>query len=65
MILQNHLQDLQELCPNGVFTILKDETVPDGGCLIETEMHVIDATMDRQLENVKRVLAEAGTGNGK
>ena len=65
MILQNHLKELQELCPNGVFTILKDETMPEGACVIETEMHVIDATMDRQLENVKMALSEAGIRNVK
>jgi len=65
MTLQNHLQELKEICPNGVFTILKDETVPDGGCVVETEIHVIEATVDRQLENVRKVLTDTGRENGK
>src|SRR6056297_187138 len=65
MVLQNHLHELREICPNGVFTILKDETVPGGGCLVETEIHVIDATVDRQLENVRKVLADTRQKNGK
>ncbi|HKL10785.1 MAG TPA: FliH/SctL family protein [Clostridia bacterium] len=65
MMLQDRLLELQELCPNGVFTILRDETIKDGGCIIETEIHVIDATVDKQLENVKRALVEAGRKHGE
>ncbi len=64
MMLQDGLLDLKELCPNGVFTILRDETIPDGGCIIETEIHVINATVNKQLENVKRTLVEVGRRNG-
>jgi len=60
MVLQDNLEELKELCPNGVFTILRDENVSSGACIIETDIHVIDASVDRQLENVKRVLTEVG-----
>lgn len=60
MKIQSRLEELQELCPNDIFTILKDATVSAGGCLIETDVHIIDATVDRQLENIKKVLLEAG-----
>jgi len=65
IILQNHLNELREICPNGVFTILKDETVQDGGCIVETDIHVIEATVDSQLENVRNALADTGRKNGK
>ncbi|MBK5251271.1 MAG: hypothetical protein JJE29_01285 [Peptostreptococcaceae bacterium] len=65
VIIQNNLTELQELCPNGVFTILRDETVQAGGCFIETDINIIDATVDKKLENVKRVLMETGQRHGK
>lgn len=59
VIRENQRRLIDQLSRAKQIEIREDEEVPRGGVLIETEVGVIDARLDVQLEMLKRVLEEA------
>ncbi|MBN2258987.1 MAG: hypothetical protein JW702_00430 [Clostridiales bacterium] len=57
-IIEENLLSFKDICPDAYFTILKDATLKENGCVIETDKKVIDATIDSQLQVVKSILLE-------
>jgi flagellar assembly protein FliH len=52
---------LQTLLPSQTeLIILPDYKIQNGGCIVRTSFGTIDATIDTQLETIRRVLLEAG-----
>jgi len=58
--LRQHREDLlKEAPPNARLQIIADPAVKPGGCRVETESGFIDATVDTQLAEVRRLLKGA------
>jgi flagellar biosynthesis/type III secretory pathway protein FliH len=47
---------MASLDSNRSLTIKEDETITSGGCLVETEMGVVDARLDTQLAAIRKAL---------
>lgn len=48
----------QNVCPEAYITILVDRLLNKGDCIVETDTHMIDATVTTQMENIKKALLE-------
>ncbi len=44
-----------------IVNVVPDESLPPGGCVLESELGRIDASMETQLENIRRALAQAAS----
>ena len=58
-IIEDNISNFKDICPDAYFTILKDASLKDNGCIIETDKQIIDATIDSQLDVIKSILLEA------
>ena len=56
--LEMHLPVLKESCPISLITLMTDNLLKDGDCIIETETQIVEATIDAQLTNIKSALCE-------
>ena len=55
--IQNHESDLMShLSHSQTMTVRQDETVPAGGCIVETEMGTVDARLETQMAAIKKAL---------
>jgi|LGOV01.1.fsa_nt_gb flagellar assembly protein FliH len=57
-IIEDNISSFKDICPDAYFTVLKDASLKDNGCIIETDKQIIDATIDSQLDVVKSILFE-------
>jgi len=48
----------EDIEPAWSLSIIRDETVGEGGCIIESDMGVIDARLETQIKAVRRVLLQ-------
>jgi flagellar assembly protein FliH len=59
--LRQHREELlKEVAAGARLQVVADEELKSGGCRVETESGFVDATIDTQLETVKRVLKRGG-----
>lgn len=56
--MEDNILSFKDVCPDAYFTILKDSSLKENGCIIETDKKLIDATIDSQLDNIKSILLE-------
>jgi flagellar assembly protein FliH len=56
--LEMHLPQLKERCPISLITLMTDNLLGDGDCIVETETQIVEATIDAQLTNLKSALCE-------
>ncbi len=56
--LEMHLPQLKERCPISLITLMTDNLLGNGDCIIETETQIVEATIDAQLTNLKAALCE-------
>jgi len=57
-IIEDNISSFKDICTDAYFTILKDASLKDNGCIIETDKQIIDATVDSQLDVIKSILLE-------
>ena len=57
-VMDEEISLFQGICPGAYITIMIDNFLPSGNCIVETDSHMIDAKIDVQLENIKRALLE-------
>ena len=56
--LEDQLPKLKERCPISLITLMADNTLRDGDCIVETESQIVEATIDAELSNIKAALCE-------
>lgn len=58
MAIQQHLEQLKAQCPGSRLTLVTDNLLGDGDCVLETATQIIEATLDGQLANIRKALCE-------